>query len=344
MHSPSQRFRFEQFYKHLEETGFHYQNLSFLSVSDYIALYDASSFEKIIITMKGFLRRVQHLTKIRSYKYVLIHREVTPVGPPIFEWVIAKVFRKRIIYDFDDAIWLNDPKEVGTLKAWLKAKWKIEFIIKWSHKISAGNEYLAEYAKKYNPNVTVVPTVVDTEEYHNPSLHVNSGNKIPVVGWTGSHTTLQYLDPLILILRELAEEINFEFLVIANTSPDFELQNLRFIPWKKQTEIEDLMKMDIGIMPLTDDEWSRGKCGFKLIQYLALEKPALASPVGINDKIVIDGENGFICSTKEEWKSKLKILLEDPVLRNSMGKKGRSHIIDTYSVRANSDKFLSLFE
>jgi glycosyltransferase involved in cell wall biosynthesis len=117
-----------------------------------------------------------------------------------------------------------------------------------------------------------------------------------------------------------------------------------FLKWREETEIEDLLKFDIGIMPLPDLEWAKGKCGFKLLQYMALRIPAIASPVGVNTSILADGENGFLCSTFEQWKNGLVRLTRDETLRKKMGEKGRRKVIEYYSVESNASNFLSLFE
>ncbi|MTI19522.1 glycosyltransferase, partial [Fulvivirga sp. RKSG066] len=172
--------------------------------------------------------------------------------------------------------------------------------------------------------------------------HINALK--PVIGWTGTHSTLPYLQNIISAIRELEKEIDFTFLIIANKKPDIELDSLQFIKWSKSTEITDLIKTDIGIMPLTDDLWSKGKCGFKALQYLALEKPALVSPIGVNKHIIQEGVTGFFCVSKDDWKNKLRQLLSDHSLRNAMGKRGREFVKKNYSVDSNSINFLSLFE
>ena len=172
----------------------------------------------------------------------------------------------------------------------------------------------------------------------------NPNNEIPVVGWTGSHTTMQYLEELIPVLDELSNEINFKFRVISNQPMTIERDYLEFTPWNAATEIEDLASINIGVMPLTDNEWSRGKCGFKALQYMSLGIPAVVSPVGVNTTIIAHSDNGFICSTPDEWKNTLKDLLNNSELRRSIGQKGKERVLDDYSVEANKENYLKLFE
>jgi len=212
--------------------------------------------------------------------------------------------------------------------------------MKWAYRISAGNEYLASHAKQFNGHVTIIPTTIDTT-YH--SITCDHEQSKPVIGWTGTHTTMRYLDELIPILKELEKEHEFTFLVISNEKPDYDLDSLQFIKWKKETEIEDLARITIGVMPLQHDIWSEGKCGFKGLQYMALEIASIMSPVGVNTSIIHDGQNGFLAGSPEEWKEKLEIVLKDKELRKKLGTAGRQTIIERFSVEANKERYLKLF-
>jgi glycosyltransferase involved in cell wall biosynthesis len=278
---------------------------------------------------------------VPRFEYVFIHREAAPLGPPVFEWIIAKVFRKKIIFDFDDAIWIPNTTAENKAASFLKAPWKVAKICKWAYRISAGNQYLADFAKQYNDDVVVLPTCVDMSLGHN--LTKEHREQKPVVGWTGSHSTLPYLDEVVPVIRELQRRYAFTFMVIANKDPELTLPDYRFVQWNEATEAMDLLQLDIGIMPLTEDRWSEGKCGFKLIQYLALGIPAIASPVGVNKVIIEDGVNGFLVSDAATWTQKLEILLNNSTLRKQMGEEGRQLIAARYSIQANLRQFLKLF-
>jgi glycosyltransferase involved in cell wall biosynthesis len=132
--------------------------------------------------------------------------------------------------------------------------------------------------------------------------------------------------------------------VIADKDPQLPLKNYRFIKWSKENETRDLLNFHIGVMPLYDDEISRGKCGFKAIQYMSLGIPAVVSPVGVNSEIVEDGRNGFVCNSIEEWRDRLELLLKDMGLRIKMGEAARETIVEKFSVIANGQLFLDLFE
>ncbi|XOV91916.1 MAG: glycosyltransferase [Bacteroidota bacterium] len=343
--APSQRFRFEHFLKFMEQNDSQCDFQPFVSVNDWDSLYsEMAKSSGFGILLSGFLTRIKGLFNLKMYDIIFIHRELTPIGPPIFEWIIAKILKKKIIYDFDDAIWLPDQNKESTIWRWLKWRSKVTSICKWSWKVSVGNEYLAEYARRYNDEVIIMPTVVDTE-IHKPltPLHPPSmGDKV-VIGWTGSHSTLQYLNKILPALQQFEKSVDFEFRVIANKDPQLTLKNYSFIKWNKESEIEDLNTFDIGVMPLPNDEWSKGKCGFKLIQYLALEIPAVASPVGVNKEIISHRKNGFLANSHQEWMDGLTKLIQDKTMRKAFGKLGRNLILRNYSAESQKGTFLSLF-
>ena len=340
--APSQRFRVEQYFPLLDHASIPYKVSSFLDEETYRLLYNnASPLTKAWGVLKGFVRRIRNVFfDVHGYDFVFVHREASPVGPPIFEWIISRVWGKKIVYDFDDAIWIPDSQ--NKLLNWVKATWKIRKICSWSYKVAGGNDFLCRYASQFNKKVVLLPTCVDTVKRHNRIKDQHTGNV--VIGWTGSHSTLRFLDPLVPLLKKLVDENGAEFLVICNQAPAFSFPGLRFIRWSEETEVDDLLQVNIGIMPLQDDAWSEGKCGFKLIQYLALGIPALASPVGVNRDIIEEGVNGYLCSNDEEWESALLLLMNHPEKRQEMGMAGREKIKSSYSTQANADVFLSLFD
>jgi glycosyltransferase involved in cell wall biosynthesis len=339
--APSQRFRFEQYLSILEQEGYKYQLSPFLNAKAWKILYKSgNTVQKLLWFLFSFIKRFLLLFQLYPYEYIFIHREATPIGPPCFEWIVRFIWRKKIIYDFDDAIWLEDPSEKGSLKAIMKWKSKVKSICRWSHKVSCGNEYLAQFAQKYCKQVVINPTTIDTN-YHK-EIKIQKSAK-PVIGWTGTHSTVPYLKNILPLLDEMAKEYNFELLIISNQNPGYNVKYLTYLPWRKNSEIEDLNRIDIGIMPLTDDIWSQGKCGFKLLQYMAIKKPVIASPVGVNKKLINESQAGLDANTAEEWKKSIAVLLEDSQLRIDLGNRGREYILEKYAVSSNKSMFLSLF-
>jgi glycosyltransferase involved in cell wall biosynthesis len=354
--SPSQRFRFEQYLESLKKAGIEFDLAPFWGTTAWPDLYRSGRYlQKAMGLLRGTAARFMVLFTAHRYQFVFIHREVLPLGPPVMEWLLSRVIRKKIIYDFDDAIWLPNTSEENRIVSSFKWHSKVKSICRWSHKVSCGNSYLAAFAKQFNASVIINPSTIDTERLHNPAhydfspkesgvLRTKSRDTI-ALGWTGTHSTLKYIDSLVPVLQQLESAYPLlRLVIIANKMPSLAVQSLTFLPWTKEHEIEDLLKLDIGIMPLSDDVWARGKCGFKALQYMALGIPAVVSPVGVNTEIIEHGVNGFLCSTEEEWLACLKSLIDDPALREQVGRQGRKRVIDHYSVLSNTSNFLSLFE
>lgn len=342
--APSQRFRVEMLLPLLDGQNIVYSLRPFISPHTWNVLYKGGSvFSKIAGIVEGYVNRLYTvLLEAPKYDCIFIHREAAPMGPPVFEWYLAKILKKRIIYDFDDAIWIPNTSAENKLITLFKATGKVRLICKWSAVISAGNDYLCKFAANHSAaRVVKMPTVVDTvKRYTKAKQH--SSERV-TIGWTGSHSTLKYLDRIVPVLAELRKTIEFKLIIIADKKPELDLNNWSFIPWNAETEIEDLQKIDIGLMPLEHDEWAEGKCGFKLIQYLALGIPAVASPVGVNKQIIEENVNGFLCNDDAQWLNALKTLISDVELRQRFGEAGRKKIVEEYSIEGNKEKFLGLF-
>ncbi|WP_375437084.1 glycosyltransferase family 4 protein [uncultured Hymenobacter sp.] len=341
--APSQRFRFEQYLDILTQAGHSYRLAPFLSDATWAILYKPGrAGAKALGIVGGFLRRVGLLFAVPAYDYVFIHREAAPIGPPVFEWIITKVLGKKLIYDFDDAIWIPNTSEANKIVAGIKWHHKVASICGWAHKISCGNTYLRDYARQFNGAAVVNPTTIDTVHLHNRIRDQRAAGRM-VIGWTGTHSTLKYLEQIVPVIAELEKRYNFEFRVISNQPPTLPLQSLRFQVWRKETEIEDLAGLHVGLMPLEDDPWAQGKCAFKALQYMALGIPALVSPVGMNTEVVQPGVNGYVCNTPTEWRQALEALLLEPDLRIQLGEAARATVVERYSVLANQQNFLLLF-
>lgn len=338
----SQRFRFEQYFSVLSEAGYAYDVQSFIDESTWKILYsNGHLFQKFFGIISGYIRRTSVLFKAKKYDFVFVHREATPLGMPFVEWFMTKVIGKSIIYDFDDAIWLQNTSTENRMIAWLKNPLKVGKIIKWSYKISVGNQFLADFALHYSSSVHLNPTTIDTVNRHIPS---SSSKKVSTIGWTGTHSTLKYLEPLREVFEDLLKVCEFEFVLISDKAPKIQFPNQKFIPWNKETEIEDLNQIEIGVMPLENDKWAKGKCGFKALQFMALEKPVLVSPVGVNMEIVEPDVHGLHCTTRKEWFDNLKLLIDNKELGTKMGKQGRKKVEAQYSVISNQQNFINLFQ
>lgn len=343
--SPSQRFRFEQYFIFLSRNGISYKVSTFLSQKWKLFFEKGKLFSKLVMLISGFARRFSIILRLSRYDFVFIHREAAPIGPPLVEWIIAKVFRKRVIYDFDDAIWLTDKTNESRIEKIIRWRKKVSQICKWSYKVSAGNQYLADFAKQFNKDVRVNPTTIDLSIHD--SAHYSkpeSSDKI-IIGWTGSHSTLKYLKKIEGILQRIEEKYpSTEVWVIADKTPELNIPRFYFRPWSLKTEISDLARFDIGIMSLPNDEWTKGKCGFKALQYMAMGIPTIASAVGVNASIIDHGVNGYLVSNDSEWELYLTTLIENEVLSKQIGAEGKKTVEQYYSVETNLNNYLSLFD
>ncbi|TXB67280.1 glycosyltransferase [Vicingus serpentipes] len=341
--SPGQRFRFEQYLDFLEENGFEITISFLLNEKDDKHFYNKSfPIIKAIILLKSFIKRYIEAKTYNNYDIIFVYREAFFTGSTIFEKKIAKS-KAKFIFDFDDAIWLHDVSEGNKKWGWLKKPEKTIEIIQLSDMVFAGNKYLVDFSKKYNSNVVLIPTTIDTN-YHIPEIKAKTKNQI-CIGWTGSSTTLKYFENFIPTLEKISTKypgiINFK--VIVDLKKTYPTLNITTTLWNLEKEIEDLNKIDIGIMPLPNDKWTKGKCGFKGLQYMSLVIPTIMSPIGVNTEIINDGINGFLASTEEEWISKISLLIESVELRNQIGKAGFETIKNKYSIEANKKKYLDSF-
>lgn len=340
--APGARFRYEQYLRFLPEQNLQFALFPFFTEKEHKIIHSKTNLLfKFLLLSKCYFKRLRLICLISKFEYIFLFREIIPIGPALFEFIIAKILRKKIIYDFDDAIWMPQEGYGSRFKNFLKNPSKVNSIIRWSYKVSCGNEYLCEHSRKFNKNVVLNPTTIDTVNLHN-RIKNQATNKI-VIGWTGSHSTLMYLDPIVPVISKLEKEFDFDFVVICNKNPNYPLRSFKFLPWNKESEIDDLMTFNFGLMPLLEDKWTEGKCGFKALQYMALGMPAIVSPVGVNKVIVDHGIDGFCCKTETEWYEAIKTLIQNESIRTSMGEKAREKIVKQYSVESNKENFLNLF-
>lgn len=342
--SPSQRFRFEQYLYLLEQHGINYEISPLLSEKDDLIYYSKGNYlKKIEILIKSFNKRNKDALRAYHYDIIFIQREAFVVGPAYFERLLKKT-GKKIIFDFDDAIWLKNVSEANKRFAWIKFPSKISNIISLSDVVIAGNDYLANYASKYNSNIKVIPTTIDTN-YHKRSITRERKNQV-CIGWTGSHTTIQYLDYLIPTLKKIKRKYGDKiyFKIIGDSNFSNEELGIQGVKWNLSDEIDQLSEIDIGIMPLPENNWTLGKCGLKGLQYMALEIPTILSSVGENCKIITDGVNGFLAKSENEWIDKLSFLIESPDTRRDMGIKARKTVVDYYSVNSQKENYIRIFK
>jgi glycosyltransferase involved in cell wall biosynthesis len=343
--SPSQRYRFEQFMPYWQQQGWSYEYAHLIDAHDDARFYapgDIMSKGKIFV--KSWLRRRHHVRIAHHFDIVFVQREAFMTGSTRFERGFKRSGAK-LVFDFDDAIWHMDVSRGNRHLRWLKNPGKTADLIAMADLVIAGNDYLAEYAHHHNDKVVVIPTVIDTDAYRNQEQRQAQEQQTVTIGWTGSLTSVVHLEPALPLLRRLQREHGdrLRFRVISDkafTDPELKVDG---VIWNAQEEARQLDAIDIGIMPLPDDEWSRGKCGFKGLQYMGMGKAVVLSRVGVNTSIVQDGVNGFLASTEAEWMEKLSRLIADADLRRRLGAEARRTVQERYSVAVWRDRYLELF-
>lgn len=327
--SAGQRFRIEQWIRLLGEDRIRVTFSPLFSDSDFRRLYiSGARLEKSARAVRGLARRLADTFTLGGSDVVFLYREAFPLGPAILERAIAR--RYPIVYDFDDAIWLGDTSAANRWIAPLKCPEKIGDIIELATATMVGNNYLAAYARTRSTSVDVIPTTIDVHQYQ-PARVKTQRHRVRIA-WTGSPTTARYLSQLEHVLRLLLRRPDVELVVIGE--PRFRISgvsNVLVVPWSETAELELLRSADVGIMPMPDDPWTRGKCGFKALLYMALGTATVASPVGINSEIIINGANGLLAGSEQEWFDALTRLIEDPPLRSQLGAAGRETVVNHYS-------------
>ncbi len=334
----SNRVRVEQYIPFLESRGIRCKVRPFVNDPFYKILYLPHRYpEKIFWFAVCTANRLFDLLRAISYDVVFIHREAYPLGGPFIERLLSAI-GKSIIFDFDDSIFIPNTSRHNIYIERFKKPGKVSDIIKLSSAVIAGNSYLKEYAARYNKNVVIIPSSIDTDKYRPAEDRVPK--KEVVIGWIGSNTTRDFLYEIKDVFRKLSDRYNnVVFKIIGADVYGLGLDNVINKEWSLKDELEDLRSFDIGIMPMPDNEWTRGKCGFKTILYMASGTSVVCSPVGVNTEIVDEGVTGFLAKTGNEWVEKLSRLIEDESLRKGLGAAGREKVEKRYSVKANESIF-----
>lgn len=335
--TPSQRFRIEQWRPHLEQQGISVDLVPFANSQLMTLLHQRGHLAaKASEFRAAFIRRIAHVAAVRRYDVVLIHRAACLAGPAVLERAI-KLFRRPVIFDFDDAIYMLHTTDANRRFGWLKFSGKTATLCRTSTHVVVGNSYLGDYARQYNSRVTVIPTSIDTDRFR--TFDGKKTNGRVVVGWTGSSTSQTHLEMFAPVLRRLTERSNVELRVYSDREPDLPGVPYVWRRWSPEHEVEEIAHFDIGIMPTPDDQWARGKCSLKALQYMAMGIPAVCSAVGTNCEVIQHAQNGFLAMTPEEWLSHLQNLMDDPALRKRLGDAARRTVEERYSMTRCADLF-----
>lgn len=340
---PGQRFRIEQWEPYLKTEGIEIDYYSFADKQLVDTMPKRGKlFSKIVGLIRGSIGRLGHLFILSRYDVIVIYRAAAIVGPAFFERVI-KLFRRPVILDFDDAIWLTDTAETNRAFGWAKFSGKTGSICRLSTSVTVGNSFLADYARQFNDNVHIVPTSIDTDHYK-PSTEKRENARRVVVGWTGSSTSQAHLEAFESTLADLLRERDVEIRVLSDRKPAFKGIPHTWRPWTIASEIDEISQFDIGIMPLADDDWARGKCAFKALQCMSLGIPTICSDVGANRDVIDHGKNGFLATTATDWIESFIALIDDPDLRGQLGIAARKTIVNKYSMKNSSQLFADVIK
>ena len=335
----STRHRYTQFVPFLAQHGIAC-HISPLLDDDYLRCKLTTGRIWLPSVMKAFINRVTALSRAHQYHLVVLHCEIFPYFPPILEKYL-ELKKVPYYYDYDDAIFHQYDQHPSKWVRRLLGN-KVRSIMKGSHCVLAGNEYLASYARKVAPRVYVLPTVVDTTRY-TPKETSPDARQPFTIGWIGSPSTAPYLRERAAALAEFCSRYpSTRVLIVGSGAIELPGIPLETRQWSMETEIRDLREFDVGIMPLPDTPWARGKSGFKLIQYMACGLPVIASPIGVNQDLVEDGRNGFLATTDEEWVGCLESLIQDPARGVLMGKAGLEKVTSSYSLQVTAPLLLDI--
>jgi glycosyltransferase involved in cell wall biosynthesis len=286
----------------------------------------------------AYWRRIKALARCYRYDLIWIEKEVFPWLPAFAERLL-NLLRVPYVVDYDDATFHAYDRN---RRVWIRKLLgeKIHLVMRNAAVVTVGNSYLAEHATLAGARkVVVIPTVVDMAAYNAPEAPPSEEF---VIGWIGTPKTAHYLHLIAPALRLVCAERNARIVLVGAGDIELDGVTVDLVDWSEESEVSEIQAFDVGIMPLLDEPWERGKCGYKLIQYMACGKPVVASSVGVNSDLVTDGVNGYIAGSPQEWADVLRALASDPAKGIEMGQRGRAKVSGRYSLEATSPRLLSV--
>lgn len=335
----SSRMRSFQYFPYLAANGIDVTARPLFGDNYLKGLYNGNS--SLLLIVKAYLMRLLMLFTVFKYDKVVIEKELFPYLPAWAEWCL-KIFSIKYIVDYDDAIFHNYDLNPRPLFRDLMGD-KIDKVMRYSHVVIAGNSYLAARAVKAGAkNVNVLPTVIDLSRY---ALKEHTEHKPVVIGWIGTKSTFEkHFTSIKGLITQVLEKYDVVFHVVGVTD-DLGLGNkVKYFDWTEETEVGLILNFDIGIMPLKDSEWEKGKCAYKLIQYMGCGLPVIASPVGMNNEVVIEGENGFLASDEKDWLTAIEKYITALNIRKEHGFAGRKLVTEKYCLEVTQDWLLKILQ
>lgn len=327
---PAQRYRWEQWQPHLLDHGIRLELLPFCTPAIDDRLRRGQFGRASMAALLRYPTWLSELASATRADALVIARKAIPVGQPFAELAVA-MSPVPLVYDFDDAIFLRPPGRASVTRSLARARWRCPALCALATHVLVGNEYLAAYARRHARAVTVIPTTVDTDK-HVPRPEPKSAGGHPVFGWSGSASTVRYLQTLLPMIAIAQQQVPFELLVVG---AEVDLGGVagRCVPWTSAREVALLQEMDLGLMPLDDGPWERGKCALKALLYQSVGIPAIVSDVGMNPQAVLHERTGFVVSRRDEWIARMVQMAREPELRRRLGQHARQHVANEYSPR-----------
>ncbi len=335
----STRQRLMQFEPFLNEKGFNIELVPLMDDAQVERIAHNKPLNKISI-IRNYCNRLLRLRSSHHYDLIWIQYELFPYLPGFLE-ALARWLQVPYVLDYDDAVFHKYDLHQSLLVRSILSR-KLVPLMKDAAAITCGNTYIADYANQHCADVTIIPTVVDTDVYGPAETLRTSGSL--AVGWIGSPSTWPYLLALLPTITSVLKERHAHMLVIGSGQPQSLTDEIEFRDWQEMSEVRDIQDMAVGVMPLPDTPWARGKCGYKLIQYMACNVPAIASPVGVNSDILANGQSGMLCATADDWIRSLDLLLSNVDERRRLGLAGRKHVVERYSLASQTSCMVSVFE
>ncbi len=339
-----QRLKYEQFFPYFKKNGYDITVNSFIDKKSWEFLYKKGFvFKKTISLIKGYFKRIFLIINLPKYDVVYIFMWVTPYGFSFFER-IYRFLSTKIIYDIEDNILIIKKNDINPINSIFKTQSKIRYLIKSSNNIIASSEQLAKECNNIskNNNSHYICASINVHRYNPNNLYNNS--KIINIGWTGTFTSKIYLDLLKPLFINLSKRIKFKLIVISDFDYNIPGVDLEVIKWTKESEIKDLQKIDIGVYPLSIDQWVSGKSGLKALQYMAMALPTVATEVGNIKNVITHNHDGFLVKNISEWEETITTLINNPDLRKKIGSNARKTVIEKFSLEVNSIKYLNILK
>jgi glycosyltransferase involved in cell wall biosynthesis len=341
--SADSRYRILQYHSIAERDGVRLDHRSLIG-SRYFRWQIENShlpLRLLLLPVLVLLRLCQVLFVAPTYDAVWISREMLPFGPPLLERLL--LWRcPRVLLDVDDALHISDKESSHWLPRLLRDNGKFARMASRYTAVVCGNQYLADFYRSHSANVQIIPTVVEADRY---ATVAPTDSDLVRIGWIGTPLNRHHLEVLQPVFLALAQQRRFKLIIVGLNEPLYwDLPNVRYLKWTLAGELDFFTQFDIGIMPLKDSPFARGKCAFKLLQYMAAGQPVIASPVGANCDVIEAGRNGFLANTEEEWLTALRTLIDDPNLRHRMGEAGRDLVRTSYSVESAWPPYAALLK